>query len=81
MYVGLMRGSDAAEQQQLERWRKRDQLCKELHYTLTQAAWFLLGMSHVHPGGGNTTGAFFQMDHAVELRNEIEALDQGAPSS
>jgi hypothetical protein len=77
MFIGLKRASEELELE--ARLAKKAQLCTELHYVLTQAAFFLLGMTERSPGGTNTRATFFQVDRANELRDEIEALENGAP--
>lgn len=66
MYIGLLK----VDEEQL-RAAKRRKLCEELHFVLSLGASFLLGY--------NDHAAFVQLDRAGELRNEIEALENGAP--
>jgi hypothetical protein len=61
------------------RTERRDNLVRELHYVLVAGANFLLGILRPNANGANTTGCFIYMRRAEELREEIEALDNGAP--
>jgi hypothetical protein len=64
---------------EIRRIETRKTLIRELYYTLGQAQYWLMGLSQRHDYTINDQTAFIHLDRANELREHIEALNNGAP--